>query len=230
MYKPFKHDWVSALKQCPLLRLLCCRPSALRRCNKHKELSMCPPASSHHPQHLPALLTTGSPFASYPPAFLFYFFFVNAFCSPAEYYSEYYILQSSIQLPEPPSLLHPLHHLTPVRGQKLVSLMLTLSAAVRVWAGAALLVVGTGNQGHLDSWVWWQHFGLEFGDVDCSFPKEGLGYPWFKYPMSVFCGANVTTNTQLRRARGKANMIYRNTPLGYIIAGCVRGKKGDRRH
>jgi len=59
---------------------------------------------------------------------------------------------------------------------------------------------------------------LELGNVDCSFPKEGLGYPWFKYPMSVFCSANVATNAQLRGA-SSIYTVYRNTPLGYITAG-----------
>jgi len=46
---------------------------------------MCPPASSHHPQHLPALLSSCSPFASHPPAFLFSFVFAS--CPPAFLYS-----------------------------------------------------------------------------------------------------------------------------------------------
>ena len=71
---------------------------------------------------------------------------------------------------------------------------------------------------------------MEFGnDVDCSFPEEGLGYSWFKHPMSVFCGANIATNAQLKGARGKAKVIYHNTPLGYIIAGWLIwvGEKKD---
>lgn len=74
---------------------------------------------------------------------------------------------------------------------------------------------------------------MEFGNVDWSFPKEALGYPWFKYPVSVFCGANVATNAQLKGARGKAKVIYHNRPLGYIIARWliwVGEKKGGHRH
>lgn len=94
---------------------------------------------SHDPQHLPALLATHSPFASCPPVlgcfgysvlfapWLFFFFL---------------ILQSSIQLLEPPSLLHPLHFFTMVRRQKLISLgastMWNLSTTARVWAGVTL--------------------------------------------------------------------------------------------
>lgn len=86
-----------------------------KKVHKHKKLRMCPPAHSHHPQHLPALLATHSPFASCPPVC---WGFLVIFFAPCLFF----ILQSSIQLLEPPSLLHPLHCFTIVRRQKLISL------------------------------------------------------------------------------------------------------------
>lgn len=59
---------------------------------------------------------------------------------------------------------------------------------------------------------------MEFGNVGCSFPEEELGYLWFKYPVSVFCGANTDTNV-LRGVGGKAKMIYHNMLMGYTMPG-----------
>lgn len=136
MYKPFKHDWVSRL-----LRLLCCGPSAPRRCNKHKKLRMCPPSSDTHTTR-----STCQPFLPLtphlPPAHLCWGVLVILFYLPPDFFFFFFILQSSIQLLEPPSLLHPLHFFTMVRRQKLISLgastMWNLSTTARVWAGVTL--------------------------------------------------------------------------------------------
>lgn len=106
-------------------------------------------------------------------------------------------LQSSIQPLQPPSLLHPVHCFTTVRRQKLISLrashhMNPLHPSKSLGRSNS----GMGNHSQVASnyWLWWKHFSLEFGNVDCSFPEEELGYLWFKYPRSVFCGANIDTN------------------------------------
>lgn len=199
MYKPFKHDWVSALKQCRLLRLLCCRPSAPRRCTStkswecalqhtHTTPSTCQPFLPLTP-HLPSAHLCAGVF------WLFYFFAPCLF----------FILQSSIQLPEPPSLLPPLHCFTIVRRQKLISLRASHHVdPLHHSKSLGRSNSGTGNHSQVASnyWLWWNHFSLEFGNVGCSFPEEELGYLWFKYPVSVFCGANTDTNV-LRGVGGK---------------------------
>lgn len=82
---------------------------SLRRCSKHEDLSLCPPASSHPPQHLPALLTTCSPFVSYPPAFFFL---------PPPVHLSFHILWSNTQHLEPPSLLSIHCTTSPQRGSE----------------------------------------------------------------------------------------------------------------
>lgn len=59
-----------------------------------------------------------------------------------------------------------------------------------------------------------------------------IAYLRFKYTLSVLCGANLATTAELRGARGKAKVIYHNTPLGYITVRWliwVREKKDGHR-
>lgn len=133
MYKPFKHDRVTALKQCQVLWLLC-RSLAPRRYNKQKSWECALQWCSQDPQHLPALPATHLPLAYCPP--VCWGFLVILFYLPPDFF----ILQSSIQFLEPSSLLHALLRI--VRRQKLISLRVsttwTLSTTARVWAGVTL--------------------------------------------------------------------------------------------
>lgn len=106
MYKPFKHDWVSALKQCRLLRLLCCRPSAPRRCTStkswecalqhtHTTPSTCQPFLPLTP-HLPSAHLCAGVF------WLFYFFCPLPFFHSPEQHSA----SGTTQPPPSTALLH----------------------------------------------------------------------------------------------------------------------------
>lgn len=91
--------------------------------------------------------------------------------------------------------------------------MWALFTAVSGWAGAVLPRNGSlykklfPGPFKVQMTDWRQHFILEFGGIDSSLPKEGLGYPLFKYLMRIFCGANTETNV-FRGVRGKANVTY----------------------
>lgn len=164
-------------------------------------------------EHVPSSILAPSPAPARPShhplpiCLLPFFFFFNL--PPA--HSLFYILWGSMHLSEPPSLLHPSHHLTTVRGQKLACSTLNLSTAVRVQAGAAMPAAGMGNIPRAvqiatcgGSILFW------------SLAMLTVVYPRFKYTLSVSCGANLATTAELRGARGKAKVIYHNTTLGYI--------------
>lgn len=171
MYKPFKHDWISALKQCRLLWLLCCRPSAPRRCNKHKKIWECalqtltgptaPVSPSWHSLPICLMPTYVLEIFGYFILFAPWLFLI---------YRAAFSFWTTPPLPSTALLHHSKEAETrfsyrfPPCGH---------SPPQQVWAG---LTPGNHSQVTSFYWLWWKHFSLEFGSVDRSFPKEDLGY------------------------------------------------------
>lgn len=172
MYRPFKHDRVTALKQCQVLWLLC-RSLAPRRYNKQKSWECALQWCSQDPQHLPALPATHLPLAYCPPV-CWGFLVILFYLPPDFFYSpEQHSVSGTIQ-PPPCTASHSkeaetdfskgLYHVDPLHHSK--SLGRSNS--------------GTGKHSQVPSTyrLWWKHCSLEFGNVDCSFPGEELGYLW----------------------------------------------------